>query len=245
MIMKRTIVFCMLCILMVQPVSAQKRNPEKILKGIKWNSPKRTNIREIDAIYNRGDSIYKHILDMSCNLVFYDVKQIVNVETGDTIIRVVDDRGTIRGKKMAAMQYITATAYGLGLLNDTKGLVDDAKELTKKPGPAWDFLKKDPLGTGLTFGTAISQIGKMSKAVKGVTDAFKLQKRKIRFYIKEGENIGKGVVNGSESNVSLDFGESLSKTSQQILEEDALADLEDEKAISDGFDISGDDNDEN
>lgn len=234
----RILIF-ILCALFAISVAAQKKkketvvkNPKVLMERIEWDSPQRTNVPQIDDIYNRGDSIYKHIQEISDSLVFYKVVKIVNSNTGDTIAAVVDENGLIRSKYAAFNQYTTATIAGVKLTGDAACLASDTKNLTKtllfnpiERKKIFSVVKESPAEVLGNFKNASKQLGTMGKIVPNIFSAFKKQREEIRLFIKYGSVPDDS---GSES-VSTDglATNVISKTSQQILDEIAIAEEKD------------------
>lgn len=214
--------------------------PTELVSSLKWTPNSREirkyGVKSLDAILVSGDSLYKHINEMVGTMTFYDVKMIANETTGDTIVAVVDDKGQIRDKYAAFMQYVTLGSVALTLGSDIGNTISKARGLKKD----WSqFFDKDNLEQSftlsLTLGTAIKQMTRMSSAVtKGLVGNFLKQKKKIGTYIKASANVT-DLSDPKLRNlpgVDLTPDDTLTKTEQEITE--GLEQAKQEEGITKG-----------
>ena len=193
--MRTLVVFLLLAITLTADAKKKKEtkavSPTELVSNIKWTheAGSKTGVDALDDILIAGDSLYAHVNDLIGGMTFYDVKKIAIVETGDTIVAVVDDEGNIRDRYKACVQYIDAGEAAAVLSTDifkTSKEAIDLKDHFKEIVDLKDPLKSLSLVGTLT--TAITQISKMGKVVKeGLVDNFLAQKKKIRTYIKEAD----------------------------------------------------------
>lgn len=239
---------------------APNPNPESWVTKLKWSKPEKANNATIDDYYAQGDTIYKHLKDLASDIVFYDVKKIVNTDTGDTLVTVVDSQGNIRGKEAAFWQYTNALNIAIVTYEDLnktiklgKAIIKQHKELVKTD----DTIKEK--GSGGFFGTFTkiinvaggvaedaTLISKLKKAGEemgamyylvghDLIKGFKEQRKKIRTLKKE---ISKPAITPYDPQLrnlpDLPLGdEVLSKSDKEILDGLANAEKEDESFIRD------------
>lgn len=242
--MKTLILILCVSFAFATPSSAQKSEKQSEyaswVKKIKWKSPKRTQIKALDNLYDAGDELHASIMQMADSLVFYDVKMIANETTGDTIVAVVDDQGNIRSGYMAFKQYMSLANAGLTLVKDGKPIIENAidvkdhiKEIVDLDNP----LKS--LSTIASATTAVTQIVQMYKTVSTdvIGDLLK-QKKKIKAYIKsanEVESLSDARLREIPG-VELDSGNVLSKSDQEILESINVA-INEDNSLKEDVDI--------
>ena len=182
---KVMILFCLL--LTVTTIMAKKEKTKLSLRqqvaALKWVSPEKTGVEIIDNFYEKGDSLYKHITELSDGLTFYDVKIVAN-ESGDTIVSVVDEEGNLRSGWGATKQYIQTGLYTGILASDCASSIKSGGEIVKN---VKSFFTGNPF-------KAISLAAATSKAVKMITNLantgtalvneYTAQRKKIRKYVK-------------------------------------------------------------
>lgn len=209
-------------------------NPKDWIEKVVWDSPKRTNIPTLDAFYDRGDSFYKHIMEMGQDLVFYDVRMIVNSDTGDTIVAVVDEEGNIRSRYLAMKQYMSAINLFTTLGADGVKLVHDGWEIRKNIKQIIKVNNIDNIFRTLSQTTtalqAVKQIMDMCSVVENdVMSGFKIQRDKIKRYIKQAD-IVTDLSDPSLRNIPgvvLDGTAVLIKTDNEIMNGMSQSDVED------------------
>lgn len=192
--MKRIIIYLFLSI--VAPVVSKADN--ELLKGIEWISPERTGITEIDALYDRADSLYECLHTFGDSVVYYDVKVVANSDTGDTIVCVVDNNNNIRSPRLAFSQYSTATSYCMDLTKEILNVSVSVKDATPALKKLVKGISSNPIeaaSTLLIFGGNSKKILKMcriaGKSVKDMLAKFKAQRKRIKSYNQWKENLSR------------------------------------------------------
>ena len=161
------------------------------IKAVGWERPRYTGDKEVDEILKRYQEYYEMLVQLSEDLVFYDVKLINDVTTGERYLAVVDENNAIRDFSKALQQYVDAapfyTADGiekvLNIPETVKILIDDPLRLKQETKVFYKAHKK------------FKELRKT--ADKEITTQFKQQKEILRLY-KEwkkangGTNVGSG-----------------------------------------------------
>lgn len=263
MSMKRIVVLVLLASLIGIAEAKKKKeekpnpDPKSWVTKLKWSKYEKTDIASVNDFYAQGDTIYKHLNDLASNMTFYDVRKIVNTETGDTLVAVVDDQGNIRGSKAAAYQYLQAGLIALTIADDIKGTYEIGKTLRKdwkkllKTDDAIDSIgssKRNPLAwvsvlggvaedlsLGKKLGKAVDEMLEMSLVVaRDLKDGFANQRKKIKTYnnyTKQPEATPFDPPLRSLPDLPLND-DVLSKSDQEILDGLANAQKEDEAFVS-------------
>lgn len=192
--MKRIITYLFLSIV----VSMVSKAENELLKGIEWTSPERTGITEIDALYDRADSLYECLQTFGDSVVYYDVKVVANSDTGDTIVCVVDGNNNIRSPKLAFGQYSTATSYCMNLTEKILNVSVSVKDATPAIKNLVKGISSNPIESAsilLTFGGNSRKILKMcriaGRSVKDMLAKFKEQRKRIKSYKQWKENLSR------------------------------------------------------
>jgi len=217
-----------------------EQNSKDWISKIKWDSPERVNIPTLDAIYDQGDSLYKHIKELGQEIVFYDVRMIANYETGDTIVAVVDEDGNIRSRYLALQQYMNTIDLAMALVSDGAILTRNALAVRKDISKIVNL--KNPFESMAVISTAtkaINQIRKMYGVVSNdVVKSYIRQKNKIKKYIKQVDVVS-DLTDPSLRHIPevvLDNTAVLTKTDKEIMEGLGQSETED-AAIKDSMDI--------
>lgn len=133
--MKRIVLLAVLISIVGMAYARKKKeekpnpDPKSWVTKLKWSKYERTDISSVDAFYAQGDTIYKHLTELADDMIFYDVRKIVNTTTGDTLVAVVDDQGNIRGGKAAFKQYLQAGFIAATILQDISSTIETGKSL--------------------------------------------------------------------------------------------------------------------
>ncbi len=201
----------------------KKVDPKNWVESIEWDSPERGDKEAFNAIYDSGDSLYAYTMALADSIAFYELKTIVNSDTGDSIVCLVDGNGVIRGTKSAwertsaSVTLISKyTIFGLGLVNQVKAI------------PKRQLLSLD----GLVMAGAISQILNMYTTVTGdLLSGLKQQKAAIKAFDEYQKSVQSGNPDASlldNTGFVYDSPENIiSKSDAQILSETNIAKSED------------------
>lgn len=187
-------VLILMCLLLSVTATMAKKEKTKMslrqqVSALKWTSPTKTGVESIDKFYDQGDSLYKHITELSDGLTFYDVKMVAN-EKGDTIVSVVDEEGNLRSGWGAAKQYVTTGLYAAILGSDCASavksggsIIKDAKNLIKGSNPL------QTLSLITATAKAVKMITNLANTGTSLVQEFTTQRSKIRKYVKASSQV--------------------------------------------------------
>ncbi len=219
----------------VTSVSAEKKKEKKKKekKPIEWVMPELTGDETFDDFLKECDTLYTRMQTIEKEVPFYEVRKIINTETGDSIVAVVDSIGTIRSSSLAYQQYLDA-------IESASNLILDFAVISTSTAAATTALPS--LGMkAFTYGKYIKTGGQLAiqcpAKLKEMIQKFTVQRNAIRAYKKDfDEKTGKikdPSVN-PDSLEALNLGEkaALNKSTEQI-----AAELADADKVNEGINI--------
>lgn len=166
-----------------------------MLEAIEFKKPSATSDKALNTMYDNAQEFHKLVTGIRERVPIYEIRMIINEETGDTLLAPVDEAGNLRTSWEGVDQTVQATGYVTELVTQAALLatdlvvnsvqigIDAAAQKTPKflGGPSPDSTERFE---------ANKQIAKFSKAPHLIQMALKNQSRLMTHYRRMREEQG-------------------------------------------------------